>query len=282
MVKNVIHPTAIIDPSVKIGEGTSVGPYVVIERNVTIGANNRIEARAHISTGTTLGDENHIHMGAIVGHTPQDVTFKDAPTFTKIGDRNIIREYVTIHRGTKEGTSTTIGNDNFLMTYVHIAHNCKIGNQVIFVTTASLSGHCEVGDGAFLSGFVGLHQFSKIGTLAIISALSAINKDIPPFIIAGGRPATVQGVNAVGLKRAGINPKIRSEIKEAYKLLYKSGLNTTQALEKIKENLKSKEVKTLTDFIESSDRGIAAGLGEETETLLTKKGAREPKLSDIF
>jgi UDP-N-acetylglucosamine acyltransferase len=164
------------------------------------------------------------------------------------------------------------------MAYSHIAHNCKVGNNVILVNNASLTGHCEVDDGAFLSGFVGLHQFSKIGTMAIISALTAVNKDIPPFMMAGGRPATVQGINVVGLKRAGFSPEVRKEIKEAYKLLYKSGLNTKQALEKIKEALKSDPIKKLTDFIESSDRGIAAGLGEETETLLTKKGARPAQL----
>jgi len=211
-------------------------------------------------------------MGAIIGHVPQDVAFKDTKTFTRIGDRNIIREYVTVHRGTKENSATEIGNDNFFMAYSHIAHNCRVGNRVTLVNNASLTGYCEVGDGAFLSGFVGLHQFSKIGTLAIISALTAVNKDIPPFMMAGGRPAVVQGLNMVGMRRAGISPQVRSKIKEAYKLLYKSGLNTAQALKEIKQKLKSPEIKILTDFIESSDRGIAAGLNEETETLLTKKG----------
>jgi UDP-N-acetylglucosamine acyltransferase len=282
MNKDLIHPTAIIDSSAEIGKGTSIGPYVVIEKDVTLGENNKVEARAHIAQGTTLGNENHIHMGAIIGHTPQDIAYKNFQSFTKIGDRNIIREYVTIHRGTQENSSTIIGNDNFFMAYSHIAHNCKVGNRVILVNNASLTGHCEVEDGAFLSGFVGLHQYSKIGTLAIISALSAINKDIPPFMMAGGRPATVQGLNSVGMKRAGFSPDIRKEIKEAYKLLYKSGLNTAQAVKKIKETLKSPQIKILTDFIEASDRGIAAGLGEETETLLTKKGSRKPKSDEIL
>lgn len=274
MSQNLVHPTAIIDPSAKIGTGTSIGPYTIIEKDVVIGANNEVGPRVFIATGTTLGHGNKVHMGAVIGHEPQDLAFKGTVSFTQIGDRNTIREYATIHRGTKENSSTEIGSDNYFMAYSHIAHNCKVANRVILVNNASLTGYCEVGDGAFLSGFVGLHQFSKIGTLAIISALTAVNKDIPPYMMAGGRPAVVQGINVVGLRRAGFAPDIRMEIKEAYKLLYKSGLNITQALEKIKSSLKSPQVKVLVDFIESSDRGIAAGLGEETETLLTKKGAR--------
>jgi len=265
-----IHSTAIIDSTARIGEGTLVGPYVTIEKNVTIGKNNRIDAKAHIGPHTTLGNQNHIHMGAIVGHEPQDLAYKGEETFTRIGNENVIREYATIHRGTKVGTSTDIGNNNFFMAYSHIAHNCKVGDRVVLVNNASLTGYCEVGDGAFLSGFVGLHQFTKIGTLAIISALSAPNKDIPPFMMAGGRPALVQGINLVGMKRAGFSSEERSEIKEAFKVLYKSGLNTSQAVKEIKSKLKSKPIQTLTCFIENSDRGIAAGVGEETEKSVRK------------
>ncbi len=282
MSQALIHPTAIVDPSAKIGKGTSVGPYTIIEKDVVLGENNEIGPRVFIATGTTLGHGNKVHMGAVIGHEPQDLAYRGTVSFTKIGDRNTIREYATIHRGTKENSSTEIGNDNYFMAYSHIAHTCKVANRVILVNNASLTGYCEVGDGAFLSGFVGLHQFSKIGTLAIISALTAVNKDIPPYMMAGGRPAVVQGINVVGLRRAGFAPDVRMEIKEAYKLLYKSGLNITQALEKIKDSLKSPQVKVLVDFIENSDRGIASGLGEETETLLTKKGARVAEEEEVL
>ena len=186
-----IHPTAIIGSNVTLGTNNEIGPFVVIDDGVKMGSNNTLMARVHICHGTKLGDGNQIHMGAVIGHVPQDVAFKDGFSGTRIGNDNIIREYVTIHRGTRENSSTIIGNDNFFMAYSHIAHNCKVGNRVILVNSASLTGHCEVEDGAFLSGFVGLHQYSKIGTLAIISALSAINKDIPPFSIAIGVPAVV-------------------------------------------------------------------------------------------
>ena len=265
-----IHKTAIIDPTAKIGEGTVIGAYVTIEKNVIIGKDNRIETRVYIGPGTTLGDKNRIHMGAIVGHEPQDLAYNGEETYTRIGNNNEIREYSTIHRGTKEGTTTEIGDDNFLMAYTHVAHNCKVGNKVVMVNNASLTGYCEVGDGALLSGFVGLHQFTKIGTLAVISALSAPNKDIPPFMMAGGRPALVQSINLVGMKRAGFTSEERSQVKQAFKFLYKSGLNTTQALEEIKKTLKLKPIQILVDFIENSDRGIAAGLGIDTEKSIRK------------
>jgi len=273
MTNKNIHPTALVSEKAKIGKGTTVGPYTIIEEDVEIGERNEIGTRVFIARGTRLGNDNRIHMGAIVGHEPQDLSYKGVRSFTNIGDKNEIREYATIHRGTEENSSTDIGDENYLMAYSHIAHNCKVGCKVIMVNNASLTGRCEVGDSAFLSGFVGLHQYSKIGTLSIISALSAINKDIPPFMMAGGRPALVQGLNNVGMRRAGFSQEVRGEVKEAYKLLYKSGLNTTQALEKIKSSLKSPQAKVLIDFIESSKRGIAAGLGDEAETLLTKKAS---------
>lgn len=254
-----IHNTAIIHPKAKLGKDNVIGPSVYIEEGVVIGDNNWIGPNACIFNGSTIGDNNEIHMGAIVGGVPQDVAFKNLPSFTKIGNGNKIREYVTIHRGTKEGSSTIIGNNNFIMTQCHVAHNCHIGNNAVFVPFAGLSGHCIIEDGAFLSGMVGLHQYSRVGRLAIISALSAVNKDIPPYMMCGGRPAVCYGINSVGLRRAGIKPAARSEIKQAFKILYRSGLNVTNACAKIKEELKSEEIAHLLKFIESSERGIAAG-----------------------
>ena len=259
-----IHPSAIIGKQVEIGESNTIGPNVVIEDGVKIGSHNKILAGAFLARGTEIGNYNTIHMNAVIGHEPQDLAYQGQPTFTKIGSKNVIREFVTIHRGTKEGSSTVIGDENFIMAYCHIAHNCLLGNNIIMVNQASLTGHCTVENKAFLSGMTGFHQFTRIGTLAMVSALTAINKDIPPYVICGGRPGVAQGINVVGMRRAGIGPQIRAEIKEAYKLLYRSGLNVSQALEQIKKSLKSAEVAHMVAFIEASKRGILDGTAVET------------------
>lgn len=254
-----IHPTAIIGKGAEIGLSNVIGPHVLIEDGVKIGSHNKILAGAYISSGTEIGNYNEIHMHAVIGHAPQDTAYKGEATFTKIGNNNQIREFVTIHRGTKAGTATVIGDSNFLMAYCHVAHNCVLGNNIIMVNNASLTGCITVEDQAFLSGMTGFHQFTRIGRLAMVSALSAANKDIPPFMIAGGRPAVVLGINVVGLRRAGISAAGRGEIKQAYKLLYRSGMNVTQAVEAMKKNFSSPEVKHLISFIESSPRGILDG-----------------------
>lgn len=266
-----IHPSAIVGKNVQFGKDNIVEPNVIIEDGVILGSNNRIRAGAYLCTGTKIGNHNDIHMHAVIGHMPQDLAFQGEPTYTVIGNHNIIREFATIHRGTKAGSSTVIGDHNFFMAYSHIAHNCMIGNHVILVNQASLTGHCHVEDYAFLSGMTGLHQFTRVGKLSLLSALSAVNKDIPPFMICGGRPAVVLGINVVGLRRAGIPADVRSEIKQAYKYLYRSGLNVSQALEMIKTHLQSKEVLHLVRFIEESKRGICDGSDSEEETLKAKK-----------
>lgn len=258
-----IHASAIIGENVRIGEGTEIGPNVVLENGVILGARNRLRAGVYIGEGTELGDDNDIHMHSVIGHIPQDIAFKNEPTFTRIGSRNQIREFVTIHRGTKAGTATILGDDNFLMAYCHVAHNCHVGNKVIMVNQASLTGHCRIEDQAFLSGMTGLHQFTRVGRLAMLSALSAVNKDIPPFMTCGGRPAVVVGINVVGMRRSGFSAETRGEIKQAYKLLYRSGLNVSQAVALIKQKLKSPEAAHLIQFIETSERGILAGASEE-------------------
>lgn len=271
-----IHPSAIIGRNVRLGDSCQIGPGCVIEDGVVLGARNRLLMNVYVGPGTTIGDDNQLHMGAVVGHLPQDLAFKGGESFTKIGSRNTIREYVTIHRGTKDGTSTVIGNDNFLMANAHVAHNCEIGNNVILVNLASLTGHCVIEDGAFLSGMVGLHQFTRVGHYAIISALSAVNKDVPPYMLCGGRPAVIQGLNVVGLRRAGMPPPVREEIKHAYKLLYRSGLNVSNAIEAIQRECKTSEAQQLVEFINASSRGICAGISgdssdSEEESLLPRK-----------
>lgn len=275
---NQIHPSAIIGKGVQLGEGNAIGPGCVIEEGAVLGSRNKLWMNVYVGPGTTIGDDNQIHIGAIIGHLPQDVGFKGGKSFTTVGSRNTIREYVTIHRGTKEGTTTVIGDDNFFMANAHIAHNCQIGSQVTLVNLASLAGYCVVQDGAILSGIVGLHQFTRVGRLAMISALSAVNKDVPPYLLCGGRPAVIQGINVVGLRRAGCSQEVREEIKTAYKLLYRSGLNAPHALEAIERQCRSDEVKHLVGFIRASERGICAGIGsaeiEEGESILPRKTLR--------
>jgi len=268
-----IHPTALIGKDVHMGVTNQIGPHVVIEDGVRLGSHNVIYASAYLCRGTEIGNHNEIHMGAIVGHAPQDLAYKGEPTYTRIGDHNQIREYVTIHRGTKPESATVIGNENFIMAYCHVAHNCEIGNYVIMVNQASLTGYCKVEDQAFLSGMTGFHQFTRIGRLALVSALSASNKDIPPYVICGGRPALAVGINLVGLRRAGIAEAARREIKQAYKYLYRSRFTVPRALKKIKEELTSPEVQHLVQFIESSERGIIDGARGSTELFLPRKTA---------
>ena len=271
-----IHPSAIIGKDVQLGEDNEVGPGCVIDGTTVIGSRNKLWMNVYIGPGSSIGDDNQFHMGAVVGHVPQDVAFTGGASFTKIGSRNTIREYVTIHRGTKEDTSTLIGDDNFFMANAHIAHNCQIGDRVILVNLASLTGYCVVEDGAFISGIVGLHQFTRVGRLAMISALSAVNKDVPPYMLCGGRPAVIQGINVVGLRRAGISASAREEIKRAYKLLYRSGLNVSNAIEAIERECHSEEVRHLVAFVRAAKRGICAGIGaeEETESVLPRKTLR--------
>lgn len=268
-----IHPTAVIGKNVQMGKNNRIGPWVVIEDGVKIGSGNIIFASAYLCQGTEIGDENEIHMGAIIGHRPQDLAYKGDLTFTRIGHKNQIREYVTIHRGTKPGTATVIGNENFLMAYSHIAHNCELGNRIIMVNQASLAGYCVIEDRAFLSGMTGFHQFSRIGRLAMVSALSVSNKDVPPFMTCGGRPALAVGVNLTGMRRAGIPESSRREIRQAFRYLYRSGLALPRALERIKAELNSPEAQHLVRFIESSKRGIIAGAKEGEEVFLARKSA---------
>jgi len=275
---NTIHPSATIGKGVQLGEGNEIGPGCVIEGPAVIGSHNTLWMHVYVGPGTTLGDGNQLHMGAVIGHLPQDVALSGAPSSTTIGHRNIIREYVTIHRGTKAASATIIGDDNFLMANAHVAHNCRLGSRTTFANLATLAGYCVVEDGALLSGMVVVHQLTRIGRLAMISGLSAVNKDVPPFMLCGGRPAVVQGINVVGLRRAGILAPARAEIKRAYQLLYRTGLNVPHALEAIARECVSPEVNGLAEFIRASQRGICAGIGAigepETESLLPRKMLR--------
>ena len=275
---NSIHPTAIIGTRVQLGDGNEIGPGCVLEDGAVIGSRNKLWMHVYIGPGTTIGDENHLHMGAVLGHLPQDLTYSGEPSFTKIGHRNTIREYVTIHRGTQPGTSTVIGDGNFLMANAHIAHNCQVGSKTILVNLATLAGYCVVEDEALLSGMVVVHQFTRIGRLAMVSGLSAVNKDVPPYMLCAGRRAVIHGLNVVGMRRTGIPAPVREEIKRAYKLLYREGRSVPSALEAIERECGSEEVRGLVAFVKASKRGISAGIGSEEgaeeESILPRKPAQ--------
>ncbi|MBI3723538.1 acyl-ACP--UDP-N-acetylglucosamine O-acyltransferase [bacterium] len=263
-----IHAAAHVGKSVVLGDGTRVGPGAVIEDGVSVGKGNVIWPNAFIGRGTTLGDENQVHPGAVVGHSPQDLAYDPSrETYLRVGHRNTFRETCTIHRATKPGNATLIGDGCYFMAGSHVAHDCKIGNKVILVNFAGVTGHCEVHDGAIMSGHTGIHQFCRIGKYTILSALSTINKDLPPFMIFGGRPACAQGVNAIGLRRAGISRQARAEIKRAYRAIYREGRTLQDAIEVIAKECPGEECRYLVDFLRTSKRGIAAGAAEQFETL---------------
>jgi UDP-N-acetylglucosamine acyltransferase len=265
-----IHPTAIIGRDVVIGEGTRVGAYAVIEDRVVIGRGNVIYPHAFVGRFTTLGDGNTIHPGATIGHVPQDLHFDaDVETFTVIGDRNTFREHCQVHRATKAGQATRLGDENLLMAMSHVAHDCKLGSNIVLVNQASVPGHCEVGDRVIMSGFTGIHQFCRIGRFAMVSALSVSNKDLPPFFIYGGRPALAESINKVGLRRAGVPRDVRADLHRAYKLLYRSELLMPEACARVEAECTSAEAKELVAFIRSSKRGVAPGIH-------TVKKARTP------
>lgn len=250
-----ISDRAIVSKKARIGNGVEVGPFAIIEDDVELGSNVKVWPHAYICNGTSIGDDTQVHMGAVVGHLPQDLAFKDKKTYLKIGKGNIIREYATIHRGTEEGSSTIIGDNCYLMAVSHVGHNCHIGNNAILANCALLAGHVSVGDYAFISGNVVVHQFCRIGALAMIGGFTGINKDVPPYMLVRG-PSVVRAVNLIGLRRAKMPRETIESIKEAYKLLYMSDLNTEQAIEGMKKLKPSKELDHLIDFIKGSKRGI--------------------------
>jgi UDP-N-acetylglucosamine acyltransferase len=250
-----VHSSAIISKNAYIDPSVKIGPNVIIEDNVRIHAGVKLMAGVYVFSGTEIGEGTVIHPGAIIGNIPQDLSYSGKETFTKIGRNNIIRENVTIHRGTKAGSSTIIGDNNYLMVQSHLGHNCRIHNNVIIANGALLAGHVEVEDSVFISGNAVFHQFCRIGRLAMIGGFSGVNKDVPPYMMIRG-PAVVRGLNLVGMKRAGFSREIIKEIRKAYRILYISGETKDKSLQKLRESFSSEEVKHLVAFIEASKRGI--------------------------
>lgn len=254
----MIHPTAIIDPRAEIDPTAEVGPYVVIEGLVRIGRGTRLFAHAIVTGATELGEDNVIHYGAVLGDTPQDVGYAGGDTRVRIGDRNVFREYSQVHRGTKPGTETVIGDRNFFMTHSHVGHNCRIGNDVILATGAVLGGYVELGDRAFLSGNCVVHQFVRVGKLALLRGLSRAARDVPPFCIMD-ETHTVRAVNVVGLRRAGYASGEIQALRSAFRTLFFRRRNLRQALEEVETRPLAPAVRELVDFIRASKRGVCFG-----------------------
>ena len=251
-----IHPTAIVSPRAEIADDVEIGPYSVIEDDVVIGRGTVVQGHARIRRFTRLGESNVLHHGVVLGDIPQSLGFTDIRTYLEIGSGNTFREHVTLHRATHEGEATVIGDRNYFMVLSHAGHDCRIGNGNIITNCALIAGHTVIEDGVVISGAVVIHQFSRIGSLAMISGLSAVNRDIPPFVIAGGRPAAATNLNLVGLRRAGIKQDERKVLKAAFKTFYTSGLNASQALAEIEKGPMTPRVRHFVDFIRASKRGV--------------------------
>lgn len=251
-----IHELSFVDPQAELAEDVIVGPFCYVEREVRIGAGTRLDSHVTVKGPTTIGAENFIAQGAVLGGDPQDRRYRGERTFLSIGDRNVIREYVTIHRGTGEGKSTVIGNDCYLMAYCHLGHNVTLEDGVTMANNVGLAGHVTVETLATFGGMVGVHQFARIGKAAMVGAMSGINRDVPPFTTVAGREQEVLDINAVGLRRLGVSQSARLALHKAIKLLFKSRLGLTKAIETVRREVPlTEEVQYLLAFEERRFRG---------------------------
>ncbi len=254
--KNFIHPTAVVSPKAEIGEGVVIGPYCIVEDDVVIGDGTILEPFVVVRQYTRLGTENRIYTGTVLGGEPQDHKFAGERSYLIIGNRNIIREHVTIHRATGEDEATLIGDENLIMAYCHIGHNCVLGNQISVASYTGISGHAHIESQVSIGGMTGIHQYVTVGRLAMVGGMSKVVQDVPPFMLADGRPAKIVGVNVVGLRRASIPPSAREDLHEAHRLLYRAGLNIRQGLERIEAELPpSEELTYLITFIKRVSEG---------------------------
>jgi UDP-N-acetylglucosamine acyltransferase len=252
-----IHPTAVVHPEARIGHGTKIGPYAIIGPYVEIGPNCEIGSSVLIDGRTRLGRNNRVFHGAAIGSEPQDLKYADEVSYVDIGDDNVIREYVTIHLATGENEKTRVGSGNLLMAYVHVAHNCVIHDHCILANAVNLAGHVEVGNWAIIGGMTPVHQFVRIGDHAFIGGGSRLAQDVAPFIRVAGNPVQVHGLNSVGLKRRGFDEETLNNLKKAYRLLFRSGHNVTQALDRMAMECDfDQHIEALMAFIRRSDRGI--------------------------
>ncbi|MBI5326585.1 MAG: acyl-ACP--UDP-N-acetylglucosamine O-acyltransferase [Ignavibacteriae bacterium] len=251
------HPTAIISNRAKIGVNVKIGPYSIIHDDVEIGDNTEISSSVVIANGARIGKDCRIYSGTVVATEPQDLKFSGEKTFAHIGDRTVLREFVTVNRATKSTMNTYVGSDCFIMAYCHVAHDCKVGNNVVMANTTQMAGHVHIEDWATIGGVVKIHQFCNVGMHTMIGTDVRITKDIAPFTLVGTNPPKIDGINKIGLRRRGFSNELIKEIDEFYKILIHSGLNNSDGIKKFRErNSISKEVIHCIEFIENSQRGI--------------------------
>ena len=254
----MVHPTAVIHSKAHIGDDCEIGPYCVIGEHVALGPGCRLHSHVVIDGHTTLGAENEIYPFASIGLRTQDLKWKGGVTRTQIGDRNTFRESVTINSATGDGEVTTVGSNNHILAYCHVAHNCTLGNHIIMSNVATLAGHVIVEDYAVIGGLAAIHQFCRVGKMSIIGGCSEVVQDVPPFMMADGNPAATRTVNKVGLERNGVSEKTQTALKKAYKILFREGLTIPNALKRIEKDLPtSPELEHLIQFAQSSERGIS-------------------------
>jgi UDP-N-acetylglucosamine acyltransferase len=253
-----VHSTAVVHPKAQIGDSCEIGAYCVIGEGVVLGSGCRLHSHVVIDGHTTLGRENEIFPFASIGLKSQDLKWKGGVTRTQIGDRNTLREYVTVHSATGDGQTTVVGSDNHIMAYCHLAHNVHIGNHVIMSNVGTLAGHVTVDDYAVIGGVVAIHQFCRVGKISMIGGCSKIVQDVPPFMLADGNPAHIRTINKVGLERRGVSEEAQLALKQAYKIVFREGLTMTNALAEIEKKWPGvPEIQHLVEFSRSSERGLS-------------------------
>lgn len=253
-----IHKTAVIHSDAQLAADVTVGPFAIIEAGAILASGCKVLGHAYIGPGTQIGEKSEVHMHAVIGHDPQDLAWAGEPSQVIIGNRTVLREYVSVHRASRPGSSTRIGDDCLLMVGAHVAHDCFVEDGVIMANHCSLAGHARVGSGAFLSANALVHQFCRVGRLAMLGGAAVAVQDIPSFMLSTGDRATIRGVNVVGLRRAGIEADLRRAIQDAHRILYRSGRTIPEAALILKES-EWTEVREIAEFIEESARGIASG-----------------------